>query len=281
VFRRLGDRLVGIRNGIDQFQWDPATDPDIAAHFDPDDLRGKAVCKAALQKAWNLPQRERVPLFAMSARLVSQKGVELILGSTCLRELDAQFVFLGEGEPRYEVALRDVAREHPGRVALNTGFTDALEHRLLAGADFLLMPSLYEPCGLTQMRAQLYGALPLARRVGGLADTIVDGETGILFDEYTPAAFDAAVRRAVRLYQDRAAFVEHARRAMRNDFSWSAPGAAYVEAYRRAITARAQRRPPGSPDEPPGSPGADEPARSRFRSMRDASISKVDLQAAR
>jgi starch synthase len=121
---------------------------------------------------------------------------------------------------------------------VNTAFTDRLEHRLLAGADFLLMPSLYEPCGLTQMRAQRYGALPLGRRVGGLADTIADGVTGFLFDEYTPAEFDRAVRRALAVYGDQPLYLEHARAAMRRDFSWTEPAAQYREVYRRALAAR-------------------------------------------
>jgi starch synthase len=126
---------------------------------------------------------------------------------------------------------------------VNTAFTDVLEHHLLAGADFLMMPSLYEPCGLTQMRAQLYGALPVARRVGGLADTIDDGVTGILYDAYSPEAFDHAVQRAVTLYQDRAWFTDLAKGAMRKDFSWRQPAEAYAAVYRRAYAARAIPQP--------------------------------------
>ncbi|MGH7528912.1 MAG: glycogen synthase, partial [Gemmatimonadales bacterium] len=208
VFQNLGDRLVGIRNGIDVCEWDPSRDEAIAARYDPDDLAGKVRCKAALQDAWGLPQQADTPVFAMSARLVAQKGMDQIVASRSLRAVDGQFVFLGSGEAQFEDALRDLAARYPDRVAVNTAFTDAREHRLLAGADFLVMPSLYEPCGLTQMRAQRYGALPLARRVGGLADTIADGETGILYEAYSPAAFDAAVQRAVRLYEDRPLYLQ-------------------------------------------------------------------------
>ena len=235
VFQHLGDRFVGIRNGIDTVRWDPATDPEITGHFTADNLAPKSKCKAALQRHWNLPQKSRVPIFGMSARLVSQKGMDLIVGSETLASLDAQFVFLGAGEARYEDALRRLAQEHPDRIAINTDFTDKLEHRLLAGANFLLMPSLYEPCGLTQMRAQRYGALPVARRVGGLADTIIDGVTGFLFEISTPGEFDRAIARAIAVYEDQPVYLEHTRAAMRLDFSWAEPVSRYVECYRRAL----------------------------------------------
>lgn len=241
VFRNLGDRLVGIRNGIDTEAWNPQLDPHLPASFTRDDLAGKRECKEALRRAWNL-HAGASPLFAMSARLVSQKGLDLVLVSRAVRDLDAQFVFLGAGEPRYEVALAELAAAFPGRIAVNTAFSDALEHRLLAGADFLLMPSLYEPCGLTQMRAQVYGALPVARRVGGLSDTIDDGRTGILFDGYAPDAFDEAVHRAIELYRQPAVHTEQVREAMGRDFSWCEPAAAYASVYRRAYVARANAR---------------------------------------
>jgi len=238
-FRQLGDRLVGIRNGIDVKKWDPANDPDIPARFTADDMSSKVLCKAELQASWDLPRRQNIPVFGMSARLVAQKGLDQIVASHSLRELDAQFLFLGAGEAQFEKALRELSARYPTRIGINTAFTDTLEHQLLAGADFLMMPSLYEPCGLTQMRAQLYGALPVARRVGGLADTIEDGVTGILYDAYSPEAFDRAVQRGVTLYQDRAWFTELARGAMRKDFSWRQPAEAYEAVYRRAAAARA------------------------------------------
>lgn len=235
AFIALKDRFVGILNGIDVDIWDPATDPHIASGFTADDLRGKQRCKAALQRAYGLPQEARTPLFGMSARLVSQKGLDLVLGAYFLWAAEAQFVFLGQGEARYETALREIAAALPERVAVETNFTDECEHRLLAGADVLLMPSLYEPCGLTQMRAQRYGALPVARRVGGLADTIEDGETGFLFDDYTPAALEQAVRRALGLYEERDAWERHMRQAMARDFSWTCSVRRYLEVYQRAL----------------------------------------------
>lgn len=265
TFRRLGDRLVGIRNGIDVEIWNPTTDPHIPAKFGPDDMSGKVRCKAALQEAWGLPRRADVPLFGMSARLVAQKGLDQIVASQSLRIRDAQFIFLGAGEAQFENALRALAARFPDRIGINTAFTDALEHHLLAGADFLMMPSLYEPCGLTQMRAQLYGALPVARRVGGLADTIEDGVTGILYDAYSPAAFDHAVQRAVTLYQDRPRFTKLARGAMRKDFSWRESAEAYAAVYRRAQAARATPQPAA---DAPGPDGGRKPRKRTSSSSR-------------
>jgi starch synthase len=180
-------------------------------------------------------------LIGMTARLVAQKGLDLVLGGHLLWAAPAQFAFLGSGEARYEAALAEIAAAIPERVAVNFDFSDEREHRLLAGADALLMPSLYEPCGLTQMRAQRYGALPLARRVGGLADTIEDEESGFLFDEYTPAALERAARRMLALYQEREAWTQHVRYAMSRDFSWQPSIARYGEIYQRALARRVER----------------------------------------
>ena len=237
-FRALNDRLVGIRNGIDQQRWDPRTDPLITASYNERDHGGKLRCRLSLQVAARLPARADVPIFGMSARLVTQKGLDLLLGSRSVRGGRAQFVILGQGEERYESALRALAREQSGNVAVITPFSDQFEHRVLAGADFLLMPSLYEPCGLTQMRAQRYGTLPVARRVGGLAETVEDGATGFLFGEFTAGAFDHAVDRAIALFDEPVRHRRHMTQAMRRDFSWTAPLAEYDEVYRRALAAR-------------------------------------------
>ncbi|MFI5311411.1 MAG: glycogen synthase [Gemmatimonadales bacterium] len=234
TFRQLGSRLVGICNGIDQGVWDPATDTAISAHYARTDLAGKAACKDALQRTLGLPRRTDVPLIAMTARLVKQKGFDIILTSRRVRELDAQFVFLGTGEPWYHAALADLVRERPQAVAVEFGFTDILEHRLIAGADILLMPSLYEPCGLTQMRAQRYGALVIGRRVGGIRDTVEDGSTGFLFDAFDASALDAAFDRAVACFADRKAWARMVRCAMEMDFGWERSAALYGEAYRAA-----------------------------------------------
>ena len=235
TFIGLRDRFVGIVNGIDQRVWDPATDKQITAHYTADTLEVKKKCKASLQRAFGLKQRANIPIFGMSARLTYQKGLELILGYNDYFALDAQFLFLGAGDPRYMDELTELAGRAPGRIACEFNFTDRLEHRLMAGADMCLMPSQYEPCGLTQMRAQRYGTIPVARRVGGLADTIEDGVTGFLFDGYTSEEFMNAATRALDQYHDPSGWRAMMREAMSRDFGWERSESRYRDVYRRAL----------------------------------------------
>lgn len=241
VFVSLRDRFVGITNGIDQQQWDPSSDPLLARNYSVDSLDGKRVCREALQRETGLRPMDAVPIFALSARLVAQKGLDLILGDPGYFALDAQFIFLGSGEPRYEAALTAIAERAPSRISVQLQFSEELEHRLLAGADMCLMPSLYEPCGLTQMRAQRYGTIPVARHIGGLADTIEDGITGFLFDDYTPDDFMRAAVRAVDQFDDREAWHTMVREAMTRDFGWESSAAKYLNVYRRVAGARVSR----------------------------------------
>jgi starch synthase len=242
TFNRLQDRFLGILNGIDYEVWRPETDPALAAPYSAADLSGKARCKVWFQERLGLTPDAQVPLFAMSARLVEQKGLDIILGAEMIPRLDAQWVFLGEGEARYQDAIAALAAAAPDRIGYSFEFTEEREHRLLAAADFLLMPSLYEPCGLTQMRAQRYGALPVVRRVGGLADTVEDRITGFVFDEYQPWALEEAVMYAIELYRNRASWEEHVRTAMARDFSWDRSAAAYRDVYRAARQHRRARQ---------------------------------------
>ncbi len=242
AFISLRDRFVGILNGIDQSDWNPGTDPIITSRYTREDLSGKKRCKAALQRVFGLPQRSRVPIFGMSARMVHQKGLDLILGSPAFLSLDAQFLFLGQGEQKYVDLLTELALRAPGRIGVQTNFTTKQEHRLMAGADMIIMPSQYEPCGLTQMRAQRYGALPVARRVGGLADTIEDGVTGFLFDGFTTNEFLAACIRAIDHYEHPDEWVQMQREAMSRDFSWERSELRYREVYRRVLASPRHRR---------------------------------------
>lgn len=235
VFDWMGGRFGGIINGIDQRAWDPATDPHIALPYSRDDVTNKAACKAAMQQAFGLPPAADTPVFVMAARLVTQKGIQILLDGPALRGLHAQFVFLGAGEPRFEEALTAMARRHPDRIAVNTRFTDHLEHVLMAGADACLMPCQYEPCGLTQMRAQRYGALMVARRVGGLEDTIHDGDTGFLFDGFQAEPLLGALVRATDAYRHPGEWRRMMREAMDCDFSWESSVAEYLELYRAVL----------------------------------------------
>ena len=237
MFTSMGDRFQGITNGIDVDKWNPATDTQIAANYTRQDTSDKAKCKAALQQTFGLPQRTDVPIIGMCGRLVKQKGFDVILASRAIRALDAQWVFLGQGEERYKSILREFENARPGHVSAEFVFTDKVEHRLIAGSDLLLMPSEYEPCGLTQMRAQRYGALVIGRRVGGITDTVHDDATGFLFDAFTANAFDSAVGRALQRYYDREAWRPRMYEAMGRDFAWDSSAARYIQLYRRALAA--------------------------------------------
>jgi starch synthase len=173
--------------------------------------------------------------------MVTQKGLDLILQSDDLLALDAQFVFLGSGEKQYETALVELASSAPERVGVQLDFTDRLEHRLMAGADLFLMPSLYEPCGLTQMRAQLYGSPPIVRDVGGLRDTVDDEVTGFAFEPYTPEAFQEATFRALERFNHPIKWQAIMREGMARDFSWERSVEMYLDVYRRALALASKR----------------------------------------
>lgn len=238
TFDARHDLFTGIRNGIDLDVWNPATDRQIAANYSAGELSGKRACKFELQRAFGLPVTAELPVVAMCARLTEQKGIDLVLGAVP-QAPNAQFIILGEGEPRYAEALASLARQHEGRVAVDLNFRDATEHALLAGADVVLIPSRFEPCGLTQMRAQRYGAIPVARRVGGLADTIRHGVTGLLFDEYSVEALTGALARALEAREHRDVWEGYMRAAMGEDFGWGQPAGRYLEVYRRAVASHA------------------------------------------
>lgn len=239
-FAWMGGRLVGIRNGIDQGRWDPVRDAYLSAPFGPDDIEGKWRCKVDLQRRAQLPTRGDVPLFAFSARMVMQKGLDLMLQAPALLHRDAQFLFLGGGERRYTDQLVALSRAFPDRVSVRFEYAEEREHRLLAGADMLLMPSQYEPCGLTQMKAQRYGTLPVARRTGGLGDTIDDGQTGFLFGPYHPLALEQTIDRALGAFHHRDHWTWMMRQAMRRDFGWDAPANDYDDVYREALSRAAR-----------------------------------------
>jgi starch synthase len=235
LYIALGDRMFGITNGIDQAVWDPSNDDQITANYTREDPTDKARCKAALQRNFGLPQRRRTPLFGMTCRLATQKGLDILLASDRLWNHDMQFIFVGAGEERYESALTHLATMRPRNVAVQFDFTDRLEHRLMAGSDLFLMPSQYEPCGLAQMRAQRYGTLPVARSVGGIKDTVEDDVTGFLFDAYDPRALDSAIDRALWRYNDRDAWSARMYAAMGRDFGWERSAARYHDVYRHAL----------------------------------------------
>ena len=238
TYRALGERFTGILNGIDQRVWSPDRDDQIVARYGIDDLEGKRACKADMQRRFALPVDATAPLIALAGRMVTQKGLDLVVHNRGLFQNRAQFVFLGSGERSFEEALHGLQRAMPDRVAVETSFSDLLEHVLMAGADLFLMPSQYEPCGLTQMRAQRYGTIPVARRVGGLADTIEDGVTGFLFDAFDERALAGGKWRALTEFGAPASWLEMQRAAMRRDFGWDRVAEVYGDLYAKAIAWR-------------------------------------------
>jgi starch synthase len=238
VLRARQERLRGILNAIDTDSWNPATDRVVASRFDVESLERRAANKAALQAQEGLEQAD-APLLSVVSRLDYQKGLDIAVPAV-RRWLGAggQFILLGTGQHSLEADFSAIQRDHPGRMAARLRFDPVLAHRIFSGADMVLVPSRYEPCGLTQMFAMRYGAVPVVRRTGGLADTVAEaGEpegTGFLFDEFSTAALDGALDRARRVYAQRQQWTDIQRRGMLKDFSWGRSAAKYVELYERA-----------------------------------------------
>ena len=246
LLRERRDDLWGITNGIDTNFFDPGRDPHIVAHYTADDQKGKAACKAALQKETGLSVDPAAPVFGVIGRLVEQKGVDLLTAvAPWLLEKGGQLVVLGTGEPAYEAKWRELAAKAKGKAALTLGFDAALAQRIYAGSDFFLMPSRFEPCGLGQLISLRYGTIPIVRAVGGLADTVHDLDAhagkgnGFSFGKYEAAAFADAIQRALHRYRaDGEPWSALRARAMREDHSWTASAKRYVEMYAAASKAR-------------------------------------------
>jgi len=258
LLRHRADRLVGILNGIDTDVWNPARDPHLAARFHRRTAGRRAANKAALQARFGLPAHAEAPLLAHIGRLVEQKGADLILGALDgLLAHGAQLVVLGSGAAHLEHAVREAAARYPGRVAAHIGYDEPLAHLIEGGCDIFLMPSRFEPCGLNQMYSLRYGAVPVVRRTGGLADTVVDATeeaiaagtaTGFAFDEPTPEGLLGACRRAIACYRERPEVWRRlVRTGMAQDFSWKASARRYLALYRQALEAR---RGPAAPPAP-------------------------------
>ena len=245
LFNQRAEDLVGILNGIDRRYWDPQNDPYLYAPYNGDDLGGKATNKVGVQEELGLTEPSDTPLVAVITRLADQKGIDLILNALPdLLGRDVQIAILGKGDQTYERSLERVAGDHPGRVAVHLGFDEGLAHRLEAGADMLLMPSRFEPCGLNQLYSLAYGTLPVVRAVGGLADSVVDATpdavasdraTGVSFSGETPAALVAAVDRALALYADPETWRRIQATGMAQDFSWERSATRYLSVYEDAL----------------------------------------------
>jgi starch synthase len=247
LLRGRADRLAGILNGIDTLVWDPATDELIPAPYSRDDPAPRARDKAALQKALGLAPHPDALLFGVISRLGWQKGLDLLLaGLPVLLGEGAQLALLGAGDTGLEQGFRNAARANPGRIGCRIGYDEGLAHLIQAGCDALLVPSRFEPCGLTQLCALRYGAVPVVARVGGLADTVIDASpmalaagvaTGIQFSPVNQIMFEGALRRTAALHRDPDAWARLQRNGMAADVSWRGPAKAYARLYRSLLPA--------------------------------------------
>ncbi len=237
LMRCRQDVVSGILNGVDYKIWDPAADKFLAHRFSAAEMDGRPAGKAALQAEMGLPQKPDAPLLGVVSRFAGQKGIDLILDSLPgILSAGAQIAFLGSGDPALEARVRAVADGHSGQVAARIGFDEGLAHRFPAGCDMMLVPSRFEPCGLTQFYAMRYGALPVVRRVGGLADSVVDADdqdgVGFVFGEASSGALSECISRALSAYRDPRRWATLQQRAMARDFSWDKSAVAYRDLYR-------------------------------------------------
>ncbi len=240
VFRERAKDLVGILNGADYEIWNPETDPLIPYGYDPHNLSGKRFCKSELQRIFNIHTDPDIPLIGMVSRLTTQKGFDLLeKAMDDLLSRDIQFVLLGTGDRRYEQIFGEMPERYPGKAGVRIAFDEALSHKVIAGCDLLLMPSRYEPSGLTQMYGMRYGTIPIVRATGGLSDTVneFDSKTergnGFLFGPYEVPALMQVLDRALNLSQQKKEWSTIMKNAMAADFSWARSARLYADLYQR------------------------------------------------
>lgn len=233
LLRQRADRVTGILNGADYQEWNPAIDPYIAANFSTAELAGKWPVKKALLEEFNLPVEKARPVIGIVSRFVYQKGFDLLgpIAAELAATEDFTLIALGSGEEAIEETFRDLARAYPSHFAVQIGYDHPLSHRIIAGSDMFLMPSLYEPCGLGQIYALRYGTVPIVRATGGLDDT-VDETIGFKFDNHDPEELLAAIRSAFAAWKNQKLWQERMLRGMRKDFSWDASAIEYQRLYR-------------------------------------------------
>ncbi|NMP28417.1 glycogen synthase GlgA [Rahnella sp. SAP-1] len=241
--RQKEGRLTGILNGVDDAIWEPKNDALLSARYSADDLRAKTINKAYLQRAMGLDVDDSRLVFAVVSRLTSQKGLDLVLEALPeLLEQGGQLALLGAGDAVLQQAFLAAAADHPGQVGVQLGYHEAFSHRIIGGADVIMVPSRFEPCGLTQLYGLKYGTLPLVRRTGGLADTVVDcalenladgTASGFVFEESTGKSLSNAIRRAFVLWSRPKHWRHVQHHAMEIDFGWKVAAQAYLDLYQR------------------------------------------------
>ncbi len=236
-FRNRTETLRGILNGLDTASYDPQTDSALRVNFNADKLSARPKNKTALQEKLGLPANADVPLLGMVSRMDPQKGVDIALkGLRMMKKQNWQFVLLGAGNPKLEAMAKKLQEDMPDRVRVETRFDAKLARRIYAGADIFLMPSRYEPCGISQMIAMRYGSVPLVRAVGGLHDTVTDSETGFAFVDAKVKSFNDALRRALELLPYHSRWANMQKAGMALDFGWQASAQKYAELYKKLIS---------------------------------------------
>ncbi len=243
ILRKRRDRLYGIVNGVDYEDWDPARDTRLVARYDLKNLSGKRECKKDLLKEFHLPSSlAKSPLLGMISRLADQKGFDLLMEILDeLFSLDIGFVLLGTGEQKYHDLFTQVAKKYPQKAGIRIAYDDRLAHKIEAGADFFLMPSKYEPCGLNQIYSLKYGTIPIVRATGGLDDTITRYDpvskkgNGFKFVRYEANEFLNTIKEAIGFYYQPEHWKQFLRNAMTEDFSWKRSAEAYIQLYRKAL----------------------------------------------
>jgi len=248
LLRERRSVLAGILNGIDYEIWNPETDPAITANYDAENFAERMKNKSVLQEKFGLAENKDAFILAIVSRLTKQKGLDLLpnVMDTILRELPVQLVIVGDGESDLMGYFRELAEKHKGRVSAHLQFDPVLPHIVFAGADSVLIPSRFEPCGLTQMEAMRMGAIPIVRKTGGLADSVEDYDpshelgTGFVFEKFDSMSFLIAVVRAYETFRDKKAWAKLAVRAMEKDFSWDKSAKKYAQFFAEAIARKAK-----------------------------------------
>jgi len=235
-FRNRTDSLYGILNGLDIASFDPQTDSVISKNFNADDLFARKQNKAALQEKLGLPVLPDVPLLGIVSRMDQAKGIDVALkGLRMLAKQNWQLVILGAGDSKLENTAKKLQETLPDRVRVETRYDAKLARQIYAGSDIFLMPSRYEPCGISQMIAMRYGSVPLVRAVGGLHDTVTDSETGFVFVDNKVRSFNDTVRRALKLYPYQSRWMNLQKAGMEQNFSWEKSAQKYLDLYRKLI----------------------------------------------
>jgi starch synthase len=245
VLKTREQDLYAVLNGVDYSLWDPANDPFLPAPYTEKTVENKRVCKTRLQEIFHLKKKGEIPVVGLIARLLDRKGFDLVSRVLPrLMESEIELILMGKGQDQYQNWAREMVEKYPGLVGLEMVHSESMAHQIQAGADILLMPSRYEPCGLDQLHALRYGTIPVVRAVGGLEDTVEDYNpqtergTGFKFKEYEWEKLLQTIQRALAVYRDKPRWKRLIQRAMNQDFSWEKSAAQYEALYQKALLKR-------------------------------------------